>query len=279
MVLPKLLENILATVTEDNTLSSWSMFQGADGAINFKLRFVGSHCNSQEPANNIKQVRYRRITDKQAHRDFNRSQTWKNKAQDQQTMQTTTQPNVGQCPSSTPLVIDQPAQTSSSVKRESRVGVTTKAKASEEVELARSDSDLSETLNPNAESFIMPTHAPEDESADLEMDASLSPELSREYRQAPSAHTSTPLESSVQQLTLDSDEDAVISMEGATSDEVTPHYSTINNQASTRSEAANPMETTPAWARIMLEHLEKTMDRGLDIVKTIDRGDTLSDNG
>ena len=81
MALPKVLQDILRTVQEHNSLKSWNIFQDKYGMINIKLKYE-SHIDS---VNYVQPVCYRKKTNKESQRDYARSRSWKDKRQPVQT--------------------------------------------------------------------------------------------------------------------------------------------------------------------------------------------------
>jgi hypothetical protein len=75
MVLPKVLQDILTTVQENNSLKSWNIFQDRNGMINIKLKYEGH----TESFNHDQPVCYRKKTSKQTQRDYIRTRTWQAK--------------------------------------------------------------------------------------------------------------------------------------------------------------------------------------------------------
>ena len=173
MGFPKPLENILNIITASNNLQSWSIFQEKDGSINVKLKF-NSH---EEPVNHIKNSSYKKKTNRQVERDFNRSRQWR-ASRTQQTRETIAEPTaeVTVCAIPTPHV-DHPLQCAT--PQSDTLGVKTRSMTKGAPEVARSnDVDPHTPLNPEATSFTMPTSCtPGDNVVDVEIDTTLSPEI------------------------------------------------------------------------------------------------------
>ena len=167
MGVPKVLENMLQVVSEENILLSWNIYQERDGTINFKLKFSGH----EEPVNRVQQVSYKRKTTKQVQRDLERSRLWRS-SRNQQTIETTPEPTLAptMCDSSSPHA-GHPQQ--SATAQSDMVGVKTRAMTrQEDPEIARSNEDEPETiLNPDADSFTMPSYSTAD--SDVSQDSIL----------------------------------------------------------------------------------------------------------
>lgn len=165
MGLPKVLEDMLQVALANSTLQTWNIFQDKDGAINFKLKFGAA----QESVSHIQPASYKRKTPRQVQRDLDRSKQWQDKKK-QPPMQndTTGESTVLSCPTQ-----DQPLQSATGVNSSS--GVKTRSKSRAEPELFRTEDEQNETsLNPLADSFILPCTSPESSVTDLSQDLSSS---------------------------------------------------------------------------------------------------------
>jgi hypothetical protein len=154
MVLPSVLENIMSTVSEENVLLSWNIFQGQEGIINFKLRFQ----NGQDSANHVRPVSYKRKTAKEVQRHLDRRRLWRNSS-NHQAMQATADPTIdGLTSSSTPkTAFDSVLASQCDTQTNACIGVRTRSMTKIQPEIMRSDDDRTKdnSLNPNAESFTM----------------------------------------------------------------------------------------------------------------------------
>ena len=135
MGLPKVLEDMVSVLSDNNTLHSWSIFQEKNGFVNIKLKF------SQEiPVNHDQPtaISYKKKTSKQVQRDYERSKAWK----------------ASKGSYITSCANEHPLQTATTQSDSS--GVQTSAMSKAQSEFARTtEPDLA--LNPDADIFLMPT--------------------------------------------------------------------------------------------------------------------------
>jgi len=171
MGLPKLLEDMLKAIMDNNTLQNWNIYQDRNGIVNVRLRFNGSH---DEP---FQQVSYKRKSPKQISHDLERSKQWR-----------TVKPTIEQelsDPQPEQSAIAQSLQSASTPL--SNEGVKTRAMARSETEVPRSpDTAPDYTMNVYADSFIMPqddiTLTAQTDTDDPSL--SLSPDLSSFARES-----------------------------------------------------------------------------------------------
>lgn len=160
MGLPLVLENMLEAIISNGTLKTWNIYQDYYGNINVKLQFSDHH----EP---VRQVRYKRQSQKQVERDNNRSRQYKNK-------RLRSEECVDSASSATqPLkAADHPQENAPA--HCDYVGVRTISMAKDTPEILRTEGGVHDSsLNPHADSFIIPV-SPEEPISPL----STSPVLS-----------------------------------------------------------------------------------------------------
>ena len=72
MAVHKLLENVLASLSNDNALSSWTIFKDNNGYISLKIRYK----EGTNVQNCVTEDHFRRKSQRQVMRDRHRSQQW-----------------------------------------------------------------------------------------------------------------------------------------------------------------------------------------------------------
>ena len=179
MALPKVLEAMLQTTLNTTSLKSWNIYQDQNGDINLKLKFSAS----EESVNRVQQTTYTRKSTKQVQRDLERSRQWR-KNSNQPPIQNDQEPEQS---------VTQQHPKHSATLENSAIGMRTRAMSKNDPELARTQEEHPETsLNPFAESFIMPSVTPEDSSTDTELELSPSITLNRDADSSPCDYARKP---------------------------------------------------------------------------------------
>ena len=69
----KLLGNVIASLSSENVLSSWSVYKENNGCISLKIRYTESSCETNHNSNS----HFRKKSQRQVNRDRARQQQWK----------------------------------------------------------------------------------------------------------------------------------------------------------------------------------------------------------
>lgn len=137
MGLPNILEDLLNTTLESNTLRNWSIFQEKSGCIIFRLKFNGH----VEAASCDQTTSYKKKSIKQTNRDYNRLRAHKEKQQESTTVSEPSHP----LPNAS--------------GQNDYCGVKTRSQAKLQPEVPRLGESAS-LLDPNAHTFVMPMRSP-----------------------------------------------------------------------------------------------------------------------